>query len=141
MVLLRNDGVLPLATSTGKIAVIGPLGQATYDSTAPGPGGVPGRPPSPPVTVVDGIKAASSATVTFTKGCEVNGTDTSGSRRAQDARRAADVAVLVLGESADLSARPRPAASSTCPASSSNSWPRSKDTGTPFVVVLVNGGR
>ena len=139
MVLLKNDGVLPLATSTGRIAVIGPLGQATYDLNGTWTGRGTGSATTPPVTVVDGIKAASAATVTFTKGCEVNGADTSGLAAAQDAARAADVVVLVLGESADLSGEAAARSVIDLPGVQQQLVAAIRDTGTPFVVVLVNG--
>lgn len=68
MVLLKNDGpVLPLAKTVGSVAVVGPLGNATYDLNGTWSGLGTGAATTPPVTVVDGIKAAApGAAVTFT---------------------------------------------------------------------------
>jgi beta-glucosidase len=105
MVLLKNDGgLLPLAKTTHTIAVIGPLGEATYDLNGTWSGLGTGSSTTPPVTVVDGIKAAvPSATVNFVMGCDIESTDTSGFAAAVAAANAADAVVLALGESAAMS--------------------------------------
>ncbi len=104
MVLLRNEKVgsrpaLPLGTDARTIALIGPLGRATTDlnGTWAGLG-----PVTPPVTIEAGLTAAGK-TVTVVQGCEVTGTDTSGFAAAVAAAEAADVAVLAVGETADMS--------------------------------------
>ncbi|GAB2467286.1 glycoside hydrolase family 3 protein [Jatrophihabitans fulvus] len=104
MVLLRNaavsgSAVLPLAKSTKKIALIGPLGQATTDlnGTWAGLG-----PLTPPVTIEQGLKNAGFS-VTYTKGAAVMDSDRSGFAAAVAAAKAADVAVLAVGETADMS--------------------------------------
>ncbi len=64
MVLLKNDGVLPVSSNVTKIAVVGPLA----DSVTVLEGNYNGT-PSHPVTALDGIrKQFSSAQVTFTPG-------------------------------------------------------------------------
>jgi beta-glucosidase len=140
LVLLKNDGVLPLATSTKKIAVIGPLGQATYDLNGTWAGLGKGSFTVPPTTVVDGIKAAApGATVTYTKGCDVNSTDTSGFGAAADAARDADVAVLVVGETADMSGEASARSVIDLPGVQQDLVAAIVETGKPFVVVLING--
>jgi beta-glucosidase len=140
MVLLKNDGMLPLAASTNKIAVIGPLGEASYDLNGTWSGLGTGSGTTPPVTVVDGIKAAApGASVTFTMGCDVNTTDTSGIAAAQAAATAADVAVLVLGESADLSGEASARSVIDLPGVQQQLVDAIKASGTPYVVVLING--
>ncbi|HEY7045665.1 MAG TPA: glycoside hydrolase family 3 N-terminal domain-containing protein [Jatrophihabitantaceae bacterium] len=141
LVLLKNDGnLLPLKTSTGKIAVIGPLGQATYDLNGTWTGLGKGSSTTPPITVVDGIKAAApGATVTFTQGCDVNSADTSGFAAAQAAAQAADVAVLVVGETADMSGEASARSVIDLPGVQQDLVAAIVETGRPFVVVLVNG--
>jgi beta-glucosidase len=92
------------------------------------------------VTVVDGIKAAApTATVTFTPGCDVNSTDTSGFAAAQAAAQAADVAVLVVGETADMSGEASARSVIDLPGVQQDLVAAIVETGKPFVVVLVNG--
>ncbi|MFY0407047.1 beta-glucosidase BglX [Solicola sp. PLA-1-18] len=103
LVLLRNeDATLPLPR-TGRIAVIGPLATATYDLNGTWAGLGTGASTTPPTTVLAAIDALATGTVVHEPGCAVTGSDTSGIAAAVAAARAADVAVLVLGESADLS--------------------------------------
>jgi beta-glucosidase len=141
MVLLKNDGpVLPLAKSVGTVAVVGPLGAATYDLNGTWAGAGTGAGTTPPVTVVDGIKAAvPGAAVTFTAGCTVDGADTSGFAAAQQAARAADVTVVVAGETADMSGEAAARSTIGLPGVQEQLVAAIKETGKPFVVVLVNG--
>jgi beta-glucosidase len=141
MVLLKNDGpVLPLAKTTGSVAVVGPLGAATYDLNGTWAGLGTGAWTTPPVTVVDGIKAAApGATVSYTPGCTVDGTDTGGFAAAQQAARAADVTVVVVGETAAMSGEAAARSDIGLPGVQQQLVAAIKETGKPFVVVLVNG--
>jgi beta-glucosidase len=66
MVLLKNDGVLPLKSGIKKIAVVGPLA----DQTAVLLGNYAGR-PTHVVTVLDGLKAQfPNATITYVPGTQ-----------------------------------------------------------------------
>lgn len=140
MVLLENDGVLPLAKTTGSVAVVGPLGAATYDLNGTWAGLGTGAWTTPPVTVVDGIKAAvPGAAVSYTPGCTVDGTDTGGFAAAQQAARAADVTVVVVGETAAMSGEAAARSTIDLPGVQQQLVAAIKETGKPFVVVLVNG--
>ena len=98
IVLLKNDGVLPLKKDIGTIAVIGPNADMMYnqlgDYTAP-------QERSEIVTVLDGIRAAVSPStkVNYVKGCAVRDITTSNIPAAVEAARAADAVVLVVGGS------------------------------------------
>ncbi|MEV5717100.1 glycoside hydrolase family 3 N-terminal domain-containing protein [Amycolatopsis mediterranei] len=141
MVLLKNDGpVLPLAKTAGSVAVVGPLGTATYDLNGTWAGLGTGAGTTPPVTVVDGIKAAApGATVSYTPGCTVDGTDTGGFAAAQQAARAADVTVVVVGETAAMSGEAAARSDIGLPGVQQQLVTAIKETGKPFVVVLING--
>ncbi|NEW74248.1 glycoside hydrolase family 3 N-terminal domain-containing protein [Streptomyces rhizosphaericus] len=97
--LAHDGGVLPLAPSTRRIAVLGPnadsIAQQIGDYTAPQ------RPGSDHVTVLDGIRSAAppDTEVSYAPGCELVGGDLSGVPEAVAVAAAADVAVLVLGGS------------------------------------------
>ncbi|MEC3979195.1 glycoside hydrolase family 3 N-terminal domain-containing protein [Amycolatopsis sp. H20-H5] len=141
MVLLKNDAqTLPLAKSVGSVAVVGPLGTATYDLNGTWSGLGTGAGTTPPVTVVDGIKAAApGAKVTFTAGCTVDGTGTGGFAAAQQAARAADVTVVVVGETAAMSGEAAARSVIDLPGVQQQLVAAIKETGKPFVVVLING--
>ena len=98
VVLLKNEGVLPLSKSIGHLAVIGPNADTMYnqlgDYTAP-------QERSAIITVLDGIRQAVGTTtkVTYVKGCAVRDTTQSDIPAAVAAARAADAVVLVVGGS------------------------------------------
>ncbi|KAI0169242.1 glycoside hydrolase family 3 protein [Hypoxylon sp. FL1284] len=93
IVLLENhDDVLPLKKDAN-IAVIGPMahGYMNYGDYVPYKSQYRG------VTPLDGIRAASSGTVTYAQGCERWSSDRSGFDEAVSTAAAADVAVVVVG--------------------------------------------
>jgi beta-glucosidase len=105
IVLLKNDGVLPLAPGLRSIAVIGPNAS---DPSIP-LGNYSGT-PSRLVTPLDGIRAAvtKETKVWYTDGCKHTGTQTDGLNRAGNLSEAlsmakrADAVVLCLGLSAEI---------------------------------------
>jgi len=118
VVVLTNDGVLPLGADTARIAVIGPaaddrrLLQGDYHYPAhaeiifeggtllPEAGGAfaPGPHYTPHVTPLAGIRAAAlDADVVYERGCDITDPDTGGISGAVDAARTADVAVVCVG--------------------------------------------
>jgi beta-glucosidase len=71
MVLLKNDGLLPLKSGIKKIAVVGPLA----DQTRPLIGNYAGQ-PTHIVSIIDGLKAEfPNATITFVPGTQFLRTD------------------------------------------------------------------
>jgi beta-glucosidase len=105
VVLLKNDGTLPLSPSIRSIAVIGPN---AHDPSVPlgNYNGVPSR----LVTPLDGIRAAvtKETKVWYTDGCKHQGMHTDGLSRAGNFSEArsmaqrADAVVLCLGLSAEI---------------------------------------
>ncbi len=65
MVLLKNDGVLPLAKTAKKIAIVGP----NADGRLPLVGNYNGTPVAP-VTVIEGIKNAFGGQIVYVRGCD-----------------------------------------------------------------------
>ena len=103
IVLLKNQGgVLPFRKNVGNIAVIGPL--ADDASSTLGAWAAAGR-AEDAVTVLAGVRRAAPAgtRVTYAKGADVDGADTTGFAEAARAAMAASAVVLVLGERADMS--------------------------------------
>ena len=98
VVLLKNEGVLPLSKHIGHLAVIGPNADEMYnqlgDYTAP-------QVREEVATVLDGIRAAvsESTRVTYVKGCAVRDTTATDIPSAVAAAQKADAVVLVVGGS------------------------------------------
>jgi len=142
MVLLKNEGnVLPLAKSTRSIAVIGPLADSQSDLIGSWAGD--GR-KEDAVTVLTGIrnKVPSSTRVTYTKGCDVDGTAEKAAStiaEAVAAARSADVAVLVVGESAEMSGEASSRHTLDLPGAQLDLIKAVQATGKPTAVVLMNG--
>jgi len=98
VVLLKNEGgALPLSKSVGKVAVIGPNANHTYnmlgDYTSPQPRGQV-------VTVLDGVRRKlGDDRVLYAPGCRIKGDSKEGFEPALAAAAEADAVVLVLGGS------------------------------------------
>ena len=138
IVLLKNDGQrLPLGASVKTIAVIGPLA----DDQVAALGSWAGRgDPKDAVTPLVGIKArAGSVSVLYAKGCGITDTATAGIADAVAAAKQADVAVLVLGEAGDMSGEAASRANIDLPGVQQQLLEAVHATGTPIVLVLMNG--
>lgn len=121
VVLLSNDGVLPLGSwrdKPARVAVIGPnadrpealMGCYSFANhvLAHHPGVPAGfEIPSVAEALTDEFARAGLPTpeLTFVRGCDVEGDDTSGFPEAVSAAEAADVAVVVVGDQAGLFGR------------------------------------
>lgn len=98
IVLLKNDGTLPLKKDIRRIAVIGPNADNVYnqigDYSAPQPDGKA-------ITVLEGIRQAVSAStqVDYVRGCMISNTLHSDIEEAVRVAQKADAVVLVVGGS------------------------------------------
>jgi beta-glucosidase len=148
MVLLKNaNNTLPLSKDLKTIAVIGPNADwqevlwGNYNGT-----------PSSTVTPLQGIRAATSAEVLYTRGSGIQSKDTSGFAEAVEIAKRADVAIVVVGlsqavegeegqeegvEVGEKSSGDR--FDITLPGVQEDLLKAIHATGTPLVVVLVNG--
>jgi beta-xylosidase len=149
VVLLKNTGVLPLAATT-KIAAIGPtavdpfavLGCYSF------PAHVGVQHPDEPVgielpTLLESLEKEFGA-VSHTLGTTIDGGETDGIAAAVDAARAADVAIVSLGDRAGLFGRGTSgegcdAESLALPGAQQQLLDAVLATGTPTVVVLFSG--
>ncbi|HEX7049211.1 MAG TPA: glycoside hydrolase family 3 N-terminal domain-containing protein [Longimicrobiales bacterium] len=139
IVLLKNDAdLLPLSKDLDTLAVIGPL--ADDGRSAIGSWAAAGR-PEDAVTVLDGIRRAvgPGTTVLYARGAEVEGEDTTGFAEAVRAARSADVVLLVIGEREDMSAEASSRSTLALPGVQLRLAQAVHATGTPVVVVLMNG--
>jgi beta-glucosidase len=136
-VLLRNEGnILPLPKSAGSIAVIGPLA----DSQANMLGNWYGKGKAADVvSVLDGIRATRGNATLYSKGADVTSDATDGIAPAVEVARQADVVILVLGESADMSGEAASRSSLDLPGQQEKLLEALANTGKPIVLVLMSG--
>jgi len=139
IVLLKNDGQrLPLGPAVRTLAVIGPLA----DDKVAALGSWPGRgDPRDAVTVLEGIKArlAPDTKLLYAKGCGITDTSMAGVAEAVALARLANVALLVLGEAGDMSGEAASRSSLGLPGVQQQLLEAVQATGTPVVLVLMNG--
>jgi len=139
IVLLKNDrNVLPLSPSVRTLAVIGPLADAKRESL--GPWQAQGR-AEDVVTALEGIRQRVSpgTTLLYAKGGDIAGADTAAFADAVRLARQADIAVLVLGEAAEMSGEAASRSTLGLPGVQQRLLEAVHATGTPVVLVLMNG--
>src|SRR5688572_24340774 len=139
MVLLKNDrGLLPLHKNLKSIAVIGPLAD---DRRAPlGWWAGDGREENT-ITPLAGIKAkvGANSKVGYAKGADLKDDSTAGFAEAVALAKESDVAVVFVGESADIVGEAASRSSLDLPGRQLDLVKAIQATGKPTVVVLVNG--
>ena len=140
IVLLKNDGpLLPLGDRAHTIAVIGPLA----DDKVAALGSWVGRgDPRDATTPLEGIRARAGGggvNVLYAKGCDISDTATAGFADAVTAAKQADVAVLVLGEAAEMSGEAASRAKLDLPGVQPRLLEAIHATGTPVVLVVMSG--
>ncbi|HET7456883.1 MAG TPA: beta-glucosidase BglX [Gemmatimonadaceae bacterium] len=139
IVLLKNDGgVLPLRKDLRAIAVIGALAADTGATLGNWQG--MGR-KEDAVSVLDGIRRAVSpgTQVLYARGASPESDDTTGIAAAVRTARRAGVAVLVIGETPNMSAEAASRASIDLPGAQLKLARAVRATGVPVVAVLMNG--
>jgi beta-glucosidase len=139
MVLLRNEReTLPLSKALHSIAVIGPLAD---DHRSPlGWWSGDGK-PEDTVTPLMGIRAkVSPATkVGYAKGCDTQGDSTEGFAEAVAIARESDVAIVFVGESAEMVGEAAAKSSLDLTGRQMDLVKAVHATGKPTIVVLING--
>jgi len=138
IVLLKNDKqLLPLAKNLKSIAVIGALADSQKDMIGSWTGD--GR-SEDAVTLLQGIKAKSPQTrINYVKGCDIECPDAVGLEEAIAAARESDVAIIVVGESAEMSGEASSRNSLDVPGRQLDLVKAIQASGKPVVVVLMNG--
>ena len=141
IVLLKNDGILPLSPDTPNIAVIGPNAHdaevllGNYFGT-----------PETIITPLDGIRQRASGTVSYARGCHIAQGDWDSDAAAEILAREADVVIFCGGLSQQLEGEEgattggdidRP--SLGLPTVQQTLLEKLHATGTPIVLVLLNG--
>ncbi len=138
IVLLKNaESLLPLKKTLKSIAVIGPLAD---DSQAPLGSWFADAEKNSAVTALAGIQnKLPHTTINFVKGCDVIGGSTEMIPAAVTAARKSEVAILFLGESAEMSGEAASRSDLELPGHQLELLKSVASTGTPVVVVLMNG--
>jgi beta-glucosidase len=168
MVLLKNDGVLPLSPDVGSMAVIGPnantarnmFGDYTYPAhiesllemrhrenvfSIPFPDHADVDDPTPNFpTVLDALRERFGTRVRHATGCDVQGDSRDDFDEAVETAAGAEVAVLVMGDKAGLtedctSGEGRDRSSLDLPGAQEDLIRAVVATGTPVVLVLIAG--
>src|SRR5881396_3835058 len=135
IVLLKNERSLLPLTKAGTIAVIGPLADNKEEPL--GPWHTQGR-AEDVVSVLQGIKTKVQR-VLYAQGSGIDDTSKAGLAAAVAAARQAKVAVLVLGERGDMSGEAASRSSLDLPGVQQQLLEAVAATGTPVVLVLMNG--
>ncbi len=137
IVLLKNeDNLLPLRKNIGSIAVIGPLADNKREPLGTWALGRPNN----VVTVLEGIRnMVPNTRVRYAKGSEILGDDESGFDEAVEIARESDVALVVVGEAAEMSGEASSRSSLDIPGVQKKLLQAVYETGTPVVALLMNG--
>lgn len=139
IVLLRNEGgILPLPRSGKRLALIGPFAE-DRDNVA-GPWAFFGD-KTLNVDLATGLRAAlaSPAGLIVERGCEVETTIAGGFERAVAAAQAADIVLLAVGESQDMSGEAKSRTDIRIPPVQQRLAEAIAATGKPVVVLLRHG--
>ncbi|MEK3794706.1 glycoside hydrolase family 3 N-terminal domain-containing protein [Paenibacillus sp. FSL R7-0204] len=136
IVLLKNDGVLPLKASSGTVALIGPFARTkdllgTWQFSRHG---------NATVTLEQGVtEAVSGRRVLIADGCAVDQPIDGGYEAALQVAEEADVIVLALGESSRMSGEAASRMNITLPEVQLKLAEEIAKLGKPTVLVLTNG--
>lgn len=137
IVLLTNDGVLPLAREAGRIALIGPFAAAASEMLGPWTGAGHA---AESITIADGLSAAlPEAAISVVAGVSIDGPDGAGIAKAVETARLADAVVLCLGEAADMSGEAASRARVDLPGCQRELAEAVLALGKPVVAVLFSG--
>jgi beta-glucosidase len=139
IVLLKNQGqLLPLSKDVKTIAVIGPLADSKKDMI--GSWSAKGD-PKDVVTVLEGIEKAVSpnTTVLYAKGCNILDDSVQLFDQAVSIASKADVVIMAVGESAQMSGEAYSRANINIPGIQEELIKAVAKTGKPIVILLMNG--
>jgi len=140
IVLLKNEKqLLPLSKNIGSIAVIGPLAKSNIDMM--GFWSVKWD-NDHLVSLYEGLenKVSKQTRLTYAKGCNINDEQETGFAEAINAAKNADVVVMAVGESYDMSGEAKSRSNIHLPGVQEKLVKAIKATGKP-VIVLVMAGR
>jgi len=135
MVLLKNDGILPLSKDVKSVAVIGPNANEIRLGGYSGYG-------VKVATPLEGIKnkLSEDTEVYFAEGCKLTGSSKEGFEEAVEIAKRSSAAILFVGNSApQTEGEQRDRCNLDLPGMQEDLIKEICNTGTPVVVVLING--
>ncbi|NVD43426.1 glycoside hydrolase family 3 C-terminal domain-containing protein [Altererythrobacter sp. HHU K3-1] len=135
LVLLKNEGVLPLIRDAQRIALVGALADDALSQL----GSWRARGEEADVVTLKAALEARHGGVTYVRGADTRSDDTSGIAEAVRAAENADVIVAALGEDFDWSGEARSRSSLELPGKQRELFTGLEATGKPIVVVLMGG--
>ena len=139
IVLLKNaKKILPLKRTLNSIAVLGPLANDRIEAKGPWSGHVQEKDFT---SVLDAMKQKlpSQVRVLYAQGCAVEGDSGYNAAYAARLAKSADVAVVVVGERANMSGEAASRSNLDLPGKQKELVKAIHATGTPVVLVLLNG--
>ena len=140
LVLLKNENAtLPLAKALRRIALIGPLAKAKRDLNG---SWTVDTDTTRITSLYDGLRqrAGKTTELRYAKGCEISGESRAGFEQAVATAQSADLIILTVGESWDMSGEAKSRTDIHLPGVQEELFKALKATGKP-VVVVVFGGR
>lgn len=140
IVLLKNNtNILPLSKSIKKIALIGPLAKSNSDMK--GFWSVDWGKDDKLVSLYEGVKnkLGNRSEILYAKGCNINDTLTTDFAAAIKAAQAADVVVMAVGETFDMSGEAKSRANINLPGVQEKLIQAILATGKPVVVMIMAG--
>ena len=153
LVLLKNNkDLLPLNENIGKIAVIGPnadnsiaqLGDWSFGTVLnwpPQDSDVVNGHKDNTVTILEGIKkrVKNMSSILYVRGCDVLNPKDENIQEAVNAALESDVVISVVGDNLSLNGERKDRASLDLTGAQQELLEAVKSTGTPLIVVLING--
>lgn len=139
IVLLKNENsILPLKKSPGTIAMIGPLVQARRDLEG---SWIVESDSLSVVSLMEGVqnKVSGNSRLIYEKGSGVSSSSADGFSAAVEAAKKADVVIMALGETWDMSGEAKSRADISIPGRQEELFEAVKATGKPVIVVLMAG--
>ncbi|MBE6654268.1 MAG: hypothetical protein E7608_02270 [Ruminococcaceae bacterium] len=146
LVLLKNNGVLPLKEAPAKIALIGPnaddivnqYGDWTFTSHRPSEEWAVIK--NDYYTLLRGIKEIfADSEVTFAKGCDICGADSTDMEKALIAAKNSDVVILALGDELSQNGEGKDRAVLELSGLQNELAAKIKELGKPVITVFITG--
>ena len=137
-VLLKNENeTLPISKKIKSIAVVGDLANNKKEMNGNWTGD--GQ-PEDPITILEALKQKHpNVKINYAKGCDAYCQTDQEFNAATEAARSSDFTIMVVGESADMSAEAASRSDINLPGMQTDLIKQIDETGKPYAVVLMNG--